>query len=259
MKTLKLFALLIVATLLLKSTPISAAATYTFEEVHTHDTPSDCWMTFEEKVYDLSDYVNSHDIYMDITDWCGKDMTQDFQTKAGLDRDHKSSTYAMLDNYYLGDLTPENTSSAQNQTNDTTVSISNKESTSTSDSKTGSDTTANTHNPYNFWLPFVTTTILYLAHWYISSKQIGKKIKLLSRIGFNMVWNSVLFVSLIPSAVFGIYLIARYSYPSLYNIKFDFLYWHVEGSVVFATLCLLHFITRLKVYLGQIKGSLKNK
>lgn len=42
-----------------------------------------------------------HDRYMDIRDWCGRDMTEDFQTKAGLGKDHKPATYEMLKDYLI--------------------------------------------------------------------------------------------------------------------------------------------------------------
>lgn len=78
---------------------------YTVKEVAKHNTPEDCWMIFENKVYDISGArLKIHDRYMDIRPWCGKDMTKDFKDKAGMGVDHKPSSYKLLEEYYIGDL-----------------------------------------------------------------------------------------------------------------------------------------------------------
>jgi len=72
---------------------------YTIEEVQEHDEEGDCWMVFEGEVYDFSEYVPDHDKFLDIREWCGTDMTQAFKDKAGEGRDHRESTYAMLEEW----------------------------------------------------------------------------------------------------------------------------------------------------------------
>jgi hypothetical protein len=78
-------------------------------------------------------------------------------------------------------------------------------------------------------------------------------------INFSLIWNSVLILSLIPPVIFGFYLIARYSFPELAKVDFDFMYWHVEGSIIFATAGIAHLVQRLKQYLLPIKLILKDK
>jgi cation transport ATPase len=120
--------------------------------------------------------------------------------------------------------------------------------------KSTEKTSENTNKdlPYNFLIPFLTTTLLYLVTWKISKSEIAKKNKILSKISFNGFWNTILAISLIPSFVFGIVLIMRYRFQNLRNINFDFLYWHVEGAIVMGTIGTMHLLTRLKQYFAQL-------
>lgn len=86
--------LFLVAIFIFLGTSTLAAESYSPADVAEHDTTTDCWMSFENKVYDFSNYLKSHDLYLDIQDWCGLDMTEDFKTKAGLDRDHMPRSYS---------------------------------------------------------------------------------------------------------------------------------------------------------------------
>ena len=62
---------------------------YTLDDVKVHNTSNDCWVVFEQSVYDLTKYLPNHDRFLDIREWCGKDMTEDFVTKDGSGRDHR--------------------------------------------------------------------------------------------------------------------------------------------------------------------------
>ncbi|MDD3647500.1 MAG: cytochrome b5 domain-containing protein [Candidatus Dojkabacteria bacterium] len=306
---------------------ITAADTYTKEEVAQHDASASCWTISENKVYDLTEYLDQHDVYLDIRQWCGKDMTGDFKDKAGLGRDHKSSSYYLFESYYIGELsstdttastqtvTSEQDSSAEEQysveisgqelktltigeisdlwsidTDDLLQQIINEfdlkkmytansllyelraeykfspsqikdiaESLKTKNlevnnlSNSNADIQSNERNPYNLPIPFSISLFLYLLTWHMSKSSLGKKFKLLAPSTFNMFWNTVLLLSLIPSALFGFYMILRFSIPELYNIRFNFLWWHVEGSIIFGTISILHFITRLNLYIIPLK------
>jgi cytochrome b involved in lipid metabolism len=77
---------------------------YIPKKVRRTQLTGDCWMSFEGGVYDLSEYLPDHDKFMDIREWCGRDMTADFKDKAGEGRDHKPSSYELLEVYRVGDL-----------------------------------------------------------------------------------------------------------------------------------------------------------
>lgn len=208
---------------------------YTIDEVNLHNTPNDCWVVFEDSVYDLSKYLPSHDIYMDIKDWCGKDMTEDFKTKAGMDRDHRVSSYSLLENYKIGEI----------ESNQAPII----EEVDTIEDKI---MPKNASNPYNLIIPLLISNILYWIPYLLIKKRIIK----VSLKSFNAFWNTLLILLLLlPSLGFGVFMMLRYRFPGLWNIPFDFMYWHVELSLVMGIIGVNHFLSRVRVYLLQLKRS----
>ncbi|MBN1618426.1 hypothetical protein JW887_03735 [Candidatus Dojkabacteria bacterium] len=239
------------------------AASYTIQEISQHNSESDCWMVFENKVYDLTLYVSSHDRYMDIRSWCGEDMTEAFTTKDGLGRDHKQSTYSLLDGYYIGDVQESTTTQtdATDTTNPSTEADTitdpstdiDSNSTETSNNKSSKTNDTNSSSPYNFFVPFVVTALLYLIHWYFSENT-NTENKVRSKQFFRLLWNSVLIISLIPSFIFGTIMTIQFTYKTLIPFASSLYWWHVEGSVIMGTVAVLHLITRLTFYFTQLKS-----
>ena len=211
------------------------AASYTLSEVQSHDTIDDCWMIFEDKVYNFSvSHLDDHARrYLDIESWCGKDMTLDFTTKAGIGADHSSKVYKDLANYYIG------------QYSDASVSTDTQTSTTT--------TVVKVSNPYNFWLPALIAFVSYMIYWRLTKWNVTKRIKIFNKNTFNFTFNTVMLLGLIPSVLFGFIMIAAYSYSSIKDINFDFLYWHVELSTAFGILLVTHFFTRFKLYKAPLR------
>jgi hypothetical protein len=228
--------------LFLLPTQIYANTQYTIEDVGEHNTPQDCWVTFEDGVYDLSEYLPDHDRFMDIREWCGLDMTEDFKTKAGAGRDHKEFSYAMLEEYYIGQLVEEK--EEEQEEDEVSIQIQNID-VEEDDNQIGT-VDEKINSPYNLILPLLLTLVIYWTTYYIFKKKNFKK--------FNAFWNTLLFLTfLIPSFGFGIFMMLRYRFTNIRDINFDFMYWHVELSVVMGAIALSHFIQRLKQYLVQLK------
>ena len=208
---------------------------YTIDEVNLHNTPNDCWVVFEDSVYDLSKYLPSHDRYMDIRQWCGKDMTEDFITKAGMDRDHRVSSYSLLENYKIGEI-ESNQAPIIEEVDTIEDEIMPKKAS----------------NPYNLIIPLLISNILYWIPYLLIKKRIIK----VSLKSFNAFWNTLLILLLLlPSLGFGVFMMLRYRFPGLWNIPFDFMYWHVELSLVMGIIGVNHFLSRVRVYLLQLKRS----
>ena len=239
MKIIKLLLLLFLPT------QVYAQTQYTIDDVSEHNTPDDCWVVFEESVYDLSDYIPNHDRFMDIREWCGMDMTEDFKTKAGIGRDHRTSSYSLLSAYYIGDLVVEELPIETIDTNEPVI-VENTDDKIIDEKKVEQSTSPKSDNPYNLLLPLILTILIYWSTYYIFKKKNYKK--------FNAFWNTVLLLTfVIPSFGFGIFMMLRYNFPNLRDINFEFMYWHVELSVVMGVIALSHFIQRLKQYLVQLK------
>ncbi len=85
---------------------IQTTTTYDLAEVAEHNTSADCWMIIDGKVYDFTDYLNQHpDGPQSMTKYCGKDGTNGYVTKDKKKaQDHSAQAYAMLADYYKGDL-----------------------------------------------------------------------------------------------------------------------------------------------------------
>ncbi len=299
------------------------ASDITMDQVILHNSPDDCWMIFENKVYDITSEVSKHDKYMDIRSWCGKDMTEDFASKAGMGRDHKPSSYQMLDDLYIGDLSSSPTSSnnssttdilATDESHDYSVEISGQElktmtikevatlweidpdillqqilsnfglhndysinstieemraeipfspteiKTIAENNKSGSvetntkNETMTAKNPYNIIIPVLITISLWIALKLLFRSKLSKSMKFLKPTGYKLLLNSLMVVSLIPTALFGLFMIFQYSFPILRNIGFDILWWHVEGSVVFSVFVIIHIIERLNQVFAQLRS-----
>ncbi|CAL5427232.1 unnamed protein product [Camellia sinensis] len=73
---------------------------FTLAEVSEHNTPKDCWLVIDGKVYDVTKFLEDHpggdEVLLSAT---GKDATDDFE-----DVGHSSSARAMMDEFYVGDI-----------------------------------------------------------------------------------------------------------------------------------------------------------
>jgi cytochrome b involved in lipid metabolism len=236
------------------SAPVFAASTYTSTDVAEHNTTSDCWMSYEEKVYDITEYLNTHNTkFYFIDSWCGTDMTEAYNTKDGQGKEHKSATTTgILPGYYIGDLVAASVTSTPVPTS-APVPTSSMDTVISTPVVTKDSSKVVTTNPYNFWTPFIIVNILLWGNYFFSKTNFWKtKFKPLT---YNMIWNTMLIISLIPSSMFGLFMILKYSFPELRNIDFDFVYWHVEGSICFTVIVFAHLILRLKEYFLQVKIS----
>jgi len=78
--------------------------TLNMAEVAKHNSPSDCWMVINNKVYDVTSFLNAHPGGAGtMIPYCGKEASQAFATK-DIGRPHSSSAAAMLVSYYVGNL-----------------------------------------------------------------------------------------------------------------------------------------------------------
>lgn len=225
---------------------------YTTQDVSAHSTSTDCWIIFEGNVYDITRYIKAHDEYLNIRSWCGTDITQAFATKNNTGSDHKSSTYSLLASYKIGSL-----EAAPTETNPQVVdnSVPPTEELTYEENKNNNENVENVSdeksNPYNVIVPLLLSTSLYWIPYIIIK---NKKNPILLK-KFNGFWNSLLILLLLfPAFGFGIFMILRYQFLNLWNIKFDFMYWHVELSVAMGILAINHFLQRIRLYFFQLKN-----
>jgi len=221
---------------------VIASTEYTESEVTQHDTSNDCWAIYEDGVYDITTYLNIHNQrYSDITSWCGTDMTTDFDNV----RKHQGEATALLESFKVGILTTTTSASTTNSVPVTTTSEQTSPEVVTPIEEAAVEDIKAQYNPYNLMLPLVLGILLYWGSLLIFKKHLKQ---------FNAFWNTILLLTfIIPSFGFGIFMMLQYQFPSLMDINFRFMYWHVELSVLMGVLGISHFIRRLKIYLMQLK------
>ncbi len=74
--------------------------TYVMTDVAQHATRTDCWLVLEEKVYDVTSFIQEHPGGERILEGCGKDATSLFQS---ID-DHIPRALEYLPAYFIGNL-----------------------------------------------------------------------------------------------------------------------------------------------------------
>ncbi len=74
-------------------------STLTIQEVSKHNTRADCWIIVDNKVYDVTDYIDDHPGGDTIMNNAGADSTVGVHGPQ-----HPASMWDVLQLYYIGDL-----------------------------------------------------------------------------------------------------------------------------------------------------------
>jgi cytochrome b involved in lipid metabolism len=76
---------------------------YTKDEVSLHNNENDCWIIIENKVYNITDYLDKHrGGKMLLLHYGGKDATTEFNRL-----NHTKKAQKLLESYYIGELEEE--------------------------------------------------------------------------------------------------------------------------------------------------------
>jgi len=97
---------------------------------------------------------------------------------------------------------------------------------------------------YNFLEIFFITLLIYFSGKFLARKL---KIDICQERKF---WNTLLLISFIGSAGTGMILVFIRDFEWFKSINFNFLFWHVEFSIVMALLSVIHTLWHLKYYLS---------
>lgn len=77
-------------------------------EVSAHNNQSDCWLIVDNKIYDVTSYIDIHEGGRVIVNYCGSDATEAFNTKGGKGKPHKPKAFEDLQRLYIGNLEVNN-------------------------------------------------------------------------------------------------------------------------------------------------------
>jgi hypothetical protein len=100
---------------------------------------------------------------------------------------------------------------------------------------------------------FVLILIVYLVLRFCTRS------KILSKAKERLVWNILLLIFFIPSALTGIFLILVVSFPFLRDFGILFLDFHNVTSYFFMWISAYHIIVHIRYYVKGIKGSIMGK
>lgn len=79
--------------------------TFTLEEVSKHNSSDDCWMIFDDKVYEVTGFIPMHPGGEAILQGCGKDATTLFETRPmGSGTPHSQNARDKRETYWIGDI-----------------------------------------------------------------------------------------------------------------------------------------------------------
>ena len=106
---------------------------------------------------------------------------------------------------------------------------------------------------YNFLEIFFVALLIYLG-----GKFLARKLEI-SSCKEKKFWNVLLLISFIGSAGTGMILVFIRDYDWFRSINFNFLFWHVEFSIVMTLLGIFHALWHLKYYLLIFKKKKKGK
>lgn len=78
---------------------------YSLEEISRHNNQASCWMAIDNRVYDVTDYINHHHGGKAILHGCGKEASQLFRQRPNtIKLPHPDIAWEDLKKYYIGEL-----------------------------------------------------------------------------------------------------------------------------------------------------------
>ena len=105
---------------------------------------------------------------------------------------------------------------------------------------------------YNFLEIFFVALLIYFG-----GKFLARKLEI-SSCKEKKFWNLFLLISFVGSAGTGMILVFFRDYDWFRSINFNFLFWHVEFSIIMTLLGIFHALWHLKYYLSIFKKKKKN-
>jgi hypothetical protein len=126
-----------------------------------------------------------------------------------------------------------------------TVAANNGDSASTAEAAT--DGAGINSYSYNFILICLVCIVLYCITWILSAKKIMKQTV------HRKIWNVVLLISLIGSALLGLIRILIIDFNINISLPFNTLFWHVEVSIVLGIVALFHIFWHWRYFTTMLR------
>jgi hypothetical protein len=100
-----------------------------------------------------------------------------------------------------------------------------------------------------YFLPILLALgLLYSLTWILSHKRI------LSSVFHRRIWNLVLLVSTMISALLGLFLIMRIDFNINLTLPFNMLFWHVEAGIALGIVAVFHILWHWRYFAKMLKA-----
>ena len=77
---------------------------FTLSDVESHNNKDDCWVILHDQVYDITKF-NAMGRHRPLDDWCGKDITEVFETRPmGSGTPHSQNARSLAESFLIGNL-----------------------------------------------------------------------------------------------------------------------------------------------------------
>jgi hypothetical protein len=102
---------------------------------------------------------------------------------------------------------------------------------------------------YNFVVIAFIIVALYAVSWFLSY------MNMLPVVLHRRIWNILLGVNFLFTAIMGILLVIRISYGLVLPLPFNMLFWHVETGIVFSLIAIFHILWHWPYFKAMFKFS----
>ena len=102
-------------------------------------------------------------------------------------------------------------------------------------------------NQYYFLLILGVSTILYLTTYFLSKKN------KISNVTHKRIWNLLLLISFILTALSSIMLVLKLEYGINLNLPLNITFWHIETGIVMIIISIFHTIWHLPYFKSYLK------
>jgi hypothetical protein len=117
---------------------------------------------------------------------------------------------------------------------------------SQNESVTNSNTAEFKHS-YYFVPILLATAVLYALTWILSAK------KIIKTLFHRKIWNVILLVSMLVSAVLGLFLILSIDFNINITLPFNMLFWHVEAGIALGIVGVFHILWHWRYFAKMFK------
>jgi hypothetical protein len=107
--------------------------------------------------------------------------------------------------------------------------------------------TSSSKSTYYFIPICLALVVFYVLTWILSARGI------ITRMLHRRIWNVILLVSTVVSALLGLFLILRIDFAINMSLPFNMLFWHVEAGIALGVIALFHIFWHWRYFAKLLK------